>query len=846
VAAAVSAESPATESPGAESPGAGPPPLVATYRLQLHPGFTLHDAAAVVPYLARLGVSHVYLSPVLHSAPGSTHGYDVVDHRFVDDELGGEEGFAALSAAARAHGLGVLLDIVPNHMATHPRSNRWWWDVLAHGPNSAFAHHFDIDWQPREEKLRDVVLVPVLGDQYGVALEDGGIRLDTSHDEVFVRAGEVELPLSPDTPVQPSEVEGYNADPLRLHSLLEQQHYRLAHWRTARTELDYRRFFDVTDLVGLRVEEPDVFAAVHQRAIGWLRAGDIQGLRVDHPDGLRDPTAYLEQLRQAAGPDAWLLVEKILAPDEVLPLSWPVDGTTGYEFVDFALGLLVEPGAEPHFNERYRDFVGETDSWEQSVETAKRLVLDEILVAELQRMTDLVAATTERHLEHRDHARDDLRLAVRELAVAWPVYRTYLRAGETPSATDRLVVTTARDLAITRRPDVDDSIDFVVAFLLGDIDDPDSGEITARFQQLTSATTAKGVEDTAMYRWHRFVAHNEVGGDPGRFAVAPDVAHTEFARTQTSTPRTMRTTSTHDTKRGADVRARLAAVTHHAYLWGSAVARWRTLTERYRDDGIPGRNLEYLLYQTLVGAWPIDGDRLGAYLEKAGREAKVMTSWLSPDAEYEQSVERFVEQILADVDFVADLEGFITSIDETSRVISLGYDLLLLAAPGVPDLYQGTELWDRSLVDPDNRRRVDFGRRVELLDALDGAEEPPGSARDAGVEKLALRRAALALRRRQPQSFGPDGTYRPLAGAGVYAEGVFAFGRGDDVVVVLTRTPSRHVEGWEDTTLTLPPGSYRDVLRASSSGAEPPTHSGTIALSVLLDERPIALLERVP
>jgi (1->4)-alpha-D-glucan 1-alpha-D-glucosylmutase len=830
-------------------------PLVATYRLQLHPGFTLHDAATVAPYLARLGVSHVYLSPVLRSAPGSTHGYDVVDHRYVDDELGGEDGFTALTRAAHEHGLGVVLDIVPNHMATNARENHWWWDVLAAGSASRYAHHFDIDWEPREEKLRDVVLVPVLADQYGRVLEDGGIQLARRDGgEVVVRVGDIELPLSHDTPVAHDQIDGFNSDPALLHELLEQQHYRLAHWRTARTELDYRRFFDVTDLVGLRVEEPDVFDAVHERALGWLRDGSIQGLRVDHPDGLRDPTTYLQRLRAEAGEGTWLLVEKILGTDEVLPDTWPVDGTTGYEFVDFALGLFVEPTSENPFSERYREFVGETATWEEAVETAKRLVLDEILVAELQRVTDLVASTTERHLEHRDHARDDIRLAVRELAVACPVYRTYLREGEAPSPPDLAVVTIGRDLAANRRPDVADTIDFVVALLLGQLDDPAAGEVMARFQQLTSAATAKGVEDTAMYRWYRFVAHNEVGGDPGRFSVSPDTVHESLARAQVTSPQAMLTTSTHDTKRGADVRARLAALSHHAYPWGSAVARWRTLTERFRTEGVPDRNLEHLLHQTLVGAWPIGTDRLGPYAEKAMRESKGPTSWLRPDDDYELAVQTFLREILADPDFVVDLDGFVESLAGTSRVITLGYDLLLLTAPGIPDLYQGSELWDRTLVDPDNRRPIDYDRRsalLELLEQHDGPDARPNSgavaaALSEGIEKLALRRTALAVRRRHLASFGAQGSYRPLTATGLYADGVFAFARGDDVVSVITRTPSRHLEGWEDTALVLPEGSYRDALStATATGpGEAGVLSGTVALRDLLTTWPVALLER--
>ncbi|HUQ16740.1 MAG TPA: malto-oligosyltrehalose synthase, partial [Candidatus Saccharimonadales bacterium] len=762
----------------------------ATYRLQLHDGFTFTDAAGVVPYLAALGISHLYLSPIMRAGAGSAHGYDVLDHSTVSPALGGETGFLELASVARSHGLGVVLDVVPNHMSIL-FGNTWWWDVLKHGRVSSFARAFDIGWDGPEAKLRDQILLPVLGDQYGREVDRGTIRVTAEGDAVEVRYGDHRFPVSPESVAglaghDAAALDRLNTDPEALHAFLEAQHYRLARWTVGDEELVYRRFFDIKELIALRAEDPDVFDAVHEIPLRLIRAGAVDGLRIDHPDGLRDPAGYFARLR-AAAPDTWIVAEKILGPQERLRDDWPVDGTTGYDFAAQVGGLFIDPAAEPVLDAAYRTFTGDVSSFTETAYVAKHEVLRRSLRADVERLTELLVRICERHRRHRDHTRRDIQQAIRELAAQLPVYRTYVRPGTAESAEDVAILDAAVSAAAARRPEIDpELLAFIHGLALLRVPGDLEADFALRLQQLTAPAAAKGVEDTAFYRYTRFAATNEVGGDPGRFAVAPRVFHARQAAQAERWPRTQLATSTHDTKRSEDVRARLAVLSEVPEEWAAAVRRWSEGNRRHHAGGAPSPSLEWLYYQTLVGAWPIDAERAGAYLEKAAKEAKQETSWVDPQPAFDAGVRHFVAATLADPAFVTDLEAFIAPLIAPGRVNALAQTLLKLTAPGVPDLHQGTELWDLSLVDPDNRRPVDFGRRQELLAALDGLTPAAIQARgDDALPKLQVVRAALAARTRAPAAFA--GSYLALDAMGERADHVVAFVRGDLALPIVPR-----------------------------------------------------------
>jgi (1->4)-alpha-D-glucan 1-alpha-D-glucosylmutase len=907
------------------------PPL-ATYRVQLHAGFTFDDVAGLAGYLADLGVTHAYCSPYLQSVPGSLHGYDVVDHHRLDADRGGEEGFARMVAALAAHGLSHVADIVPNHMAAHPRSNAWLWDVLENGPSSRWALFFDIDWNPPDERLRERVLLPVLGDHYGRVLEAGGITVERDGGSFLVRAGEVVVPVSPRTlddllaqaatasgsdelasiavalgrlpPASATDeasveerhrdkevlraalarlleedprlaedvdcaVADLNASPDALDELLQRQNYRLAHWKVAGQELDYRRFFDVADLVALRTEDPRVFAATHELILALVAEGAVAGLRIDHPDGLRDPHGYFARLSQRARPGVWIVAEKILSGGEELPAGWAaagLAGTTGYEFLNLVTGLFVDPAAEGALTKLYAELTGEPAEFGTVAAECKDLVLRQTLAADVNRITNLLLVVGERHRRARDFTRRDLYQAVREVAASLDVYRTYVRPGADPDPADVARLEAAAAAAAERRPDVDPD---VFPFLLDVLalrlpSDTVAAEVAMRFQQLTGPVMAKGVEDTAFYRYHRLVALNEVGGEPGRFGRGVDEFHAHNSMVARSWPASMLTTSTHDTKRSEDVRARLVLLSEIPDRWAEAVRRWAAANERHRSPGgAPDRNLEYLVYQTLVGAWPIGVDRLLAYVEKAAKEAKQHTSWTDPDPGYEAAVRSFVEGVMADDAFLADLAGFVAPLVRATRVTSLAQTLLKLTAPGVPDVYQGCELWDHSLVDPDNRRPVDYELRRRALAAVRdvGPEEAWGRFAEEGGVKLWLIRRALAVRARRAAAFGGEGGYQPLAASGPQAERVVAYARGGPDVVVLVPRLALGLEaagGWGGTVLALPPGRWRDALGngpvvegpvakgpvVEGPVVEGPVVEGPVAVADLLARFPVALLER--
>jgi (1->4)-alpha-D-glucan 1-alpha-D-glucosylmutase len=877
----------------------------------VQPAFGFDDVTAIAPYLHRLGVSHLYSSPYLQAGSGSTHGYDVIDHSTVNTELGGEKGHERMCAALGANELGQVLDIVPNHMAI-VGGNRWWWDVLENGPSSQYASYFDVDWDPPEAKLRNTVLMPILGDHYGRVLEAGEFRLQRDGGAFTVHYYDHVLPVAPRSlddllagaarrcrsmeleslatffgrlppswatdrasvrerhrdkeflresldrllreepgvaEAVDSEVAAVNANPDRLDGLLERQNYRLAFWRTAGRELDYRRFFDIHTLAALRMEDEAVFMDTHELLITWLDRGVVDGLRIDHPDGLRDPEGYLRRLAREAGPNPWVVVEKILEPGERLPQSWPVAGTTGYDFAHRVGGLFVDPAGEEPLSEAYTAFTGETIDYEEVVYEKKHLVMAEVLSSEINRLTGLAIDACEHHRRYRDYTRHELHETLRELIAAFPVYRTYVVPGaEGPSPDDVAHVEQAAKLAKGRRPDLDAELfDFFVDILLGRHRGRVEDEFVARFQQVTGPVMAKGVEDTTFYTFNRLVALNEVGGNPGRFGTAPEEFHDGNEHIARNWPGTLLATSTHDTKRAEDTRARIALLSEIPTRFAAVVAEWSRMGDRHRaNPELPDRNAEWLLYQTLVGAWPLSADRAVAYMEKASKEAKEHTSWVDPVLAYDEALHRFIEGILGDPEFVASLEAFVTPLVEPGRITSLAQTLLKLTSPGVPDIYQGCELWDHSLVDPDNRRPVDFAAREALLTEAESIPAPsavwPARA-DSGLSKLLLTHRALHLRSRRPEFFCVGSGYRRLAASGPRSAHAVAFARSNQagvegVVAVAPRLVLGLGDNWSDTTLQLPDGRFTDVLDGKR------TFTGEVSLHDLLGPFPVGLLER--
>jgi (1->4)-alpha-D-glucan 1-alpha-D-glucosylmutase len=635
-----------------------------------------------------------------------------------------------------------------------------------------------------------------------------------------------------------------NADGDAIDALLERQNFRLAYWKVAGQELDYRRFFDITTLIALRSENLFVFADTHEKMIELVREGKVAGLRVDHVDGLRQPAEYLRLLRHAAGPDTYLVVEKILEADETLRSDWAVEGTTGYDFAAGVNGLFVDPDGEAALDGIYASMVDRPTPYEALTHRNKHLVMREVLAADVNRITNLLVNVCERHRRHRDHTRQDLSRAVREVLACLDVYRAYARpGGAEPASEDVERVEGAVARAKERRPEVEeDLLTFLGEILLMRHPGPDEDDFTLRFQQLSGAVMAKGVEDTTFYQYNRLVSLNEVGGNPGRFGTSVETFHADNARVARDWPATLLATSTHDTKRSEDVRARISLLSEIPEEWGAAVARWVEMNTRHKHDhtngGMPDRNAEYLLYQALVGAYPLTTERAVAFMEKASREAKQHTSWVDPVPAYDEALAGFVRAVLADGGFTADLAAFTEPLVAPGRQTSLAQTLLKLTCPGVPDIYQGTDLWDLSLVDPDNRRPVDYDARRLLLDKVRSATaaEVLGWA-DEGAPKLWLTHRTLDVRRRLEATFAGGG-YQPLPVSGARAANVVTYLRGDEVAVVVPRLVMGLRDGWADTAIDLPPGRWFDELGGTTAD------EGPVSLAALLSGFPVALLVR--
>jgi len=795
----------------------------ATYRLQLHRGFTLRDVLRRVPYFADLGVSHLYLSPLTTACPGSTHGYDVCDPTRLNPELGTEEDLAALVSELRGHGMGLVVDIVPNHMGTCGRHNPWWWDLLKYGPASRYARYFDVEWEAPIPDCRGRILLPVLGDRYARVLARGELALVGEEGEVTVAYHEHRFPLDPETLPEPAglddrELAAWSADPDKLHALLERQHYCLAWWRRGTRELNYRRFFDIASLAGVRVEDPEVFEAGHALIRRLYENGWIDGLRVDHPDGLRDPSAYFQRLRELT-PKAWIVAEKILQPGETLPENWPVDGTTGYEFIRRVTGLFVDPAGEGPLTDFYTRFTGEPSDFATVLEHSKRLVLDELLVADVQRLVRLLQDLTERHWRYRDLSEEELRAGITGLICQLPVYRTYLQPSREKAApSDETVLARTIERARQRHPDLPTEVfDLLEQLLWLRLSGPVEEDFVLRFQQLTGPAMAKGAEDTACYRFNRLIALNTVGGDPACFGLSPETFLQECRESAKRWPHSMLATSTHDTKRAGDVRIRICLLSEIPDRWTQAVRTWSAMNEKHRRNGRPDRNLEYFYYQTLVGAWPLSPDRACTVMIKAAREAKQHTSWLQPDAAYEQALEHFVRATLADTEFLAALEAFLQPILEAWRIHALAQTLLELTAPGVPDIYQGDELWELSLVDPDNRRPVDFDLRERMLHEMTSMTvEEIWRRQEEGWPKLWVIQRTLQLRKEHPDPFRGDASCDLAEVRGDKAVHVVALLRGQRLAAVVPRLLLRRGGDWGDTTVRLPEGRWTNVFTGAT------------------------------
>jgi (1->4)-alpha-D-glucan 1-alpha-D-glucosylmutase len=959
-------------------PGGEPPIPAATYRLQLHRDFTFRDAAAIAPYLARLGVSHCYASPYLKARPGSRHGYDIVDHNALNPEIGSPEDYDAFVATLHTHGLGQILDIVPNHMGIGS-DNQWWVDVLENGPASLYAAFFDIDWRPLKAELRGKVLLPVLGDHYGQVLERGELKLALEPEKgaFHVQYYEHRFPIDPATyplmldhdsdrleqalssvherfveyqslsaafrklPTRAERdqervierardkevnkkrladlcgaeplvqrhleqvVEFYNAGGGgtrwdALHQLLEHQAYRVAYWRVAADEINYRRFFDINDLAALRMENQQTFYTTHRLVSELVVQGKVNGLRIDHPDGLYDPMAYYERLQSFVTAAAalsgsaprkealYVVVEKILASHEYLPADWPVHGTTGYDFANLVNGLFIDSRSQEALDRIYARFIRRSVDFDQLLADQKRLIMRVALSSELNVLANHVNRLSEADWYARDFTLNALRYTLREVVAFFPVYRTYIRAdGMTPE--DRRYIEWAVAQAKRRSTAADVSVfDFVKRILLleGISHLPEAYQrgaldFTMRFQQYTAPVMAKAMEDTAFYIYNRLISLNEVGGDPRRFGVSVSAFHRGIQERAKRFPYSMVTTSTHDTKRSEDVRARINVISEIPDAWRAAITRWsrinRSKKRRVEAAHAPDRNDEYLLYQTLLGAWPLeplDADALSVfrqrvedYLLKAAREAKVHTSWINPNVEYEEAVQEFVRALLGSEQslFLHDFTSFMRTVLYPGLCNALSQTLLKLTAPGVSDIYQGSEIWDFSLVDPDNRRPVDFERRDRMLRALESELHTPDAKRvhallerlEDGRAKLYTTWKALGKRRALDELFR-DGEYLPLAVNGTYAERVCSFarrhGRACVVVVAPRVTAALASEGglalgsvWRDTRIEVPQaGLYEDAFTGETVQSEQVGEGHTLAVSSVLAHFPVALLERKP
>ncbi len=934
----------------------------ATYRLQMHEEFTFADAAAVVPYLQQLGITDAYLSPIFEARPHSRHGYDVARHDCLNPELGGEQGFGKLTGALRQRGMGLLLDTVPNHMGVGNQSV-WWQDVLENGRASEFSGYFDIDWEPLKADMQNRLLLPILGKQYGEALEAGELQVAFEDGRALLKYFDHIQPLAPrplpmlfpqekdeewgvptkfralleelktlpphestdlgavagrqarlrelkprlhaalaDPALQPvlakaaAAMNGTPGDARsfdKLHALLEAQPYRLAYWRTSSEQINYRRFFDVNDLVGLRMENPEVFARTHTLIRKMLADGDVTGLRIDHCDGMFNPRVYLERLQQLCaaaqcfGPresdedpsgiepavleatrgsdwktlPLYCVVEKILEPGETLPQVWAVQGTSGYDFVHFANQFFIQPKNKARFDAIYAEFIGGRVNPAQIVYESKRSVMLNALASETQVLVNLLSHIVRADRRVRDFTDALLETAIRETIACFPIYRTYIDERGEYSEEDKRTIRMAIRIAKRRNPGVDASaFEYLQRVLLLEAR-PEGDErqiyFALKFQQLTGPVMAKGVEDTSFYVYFRFLSSNEVGSAMDAFGLKPELLHKANAQRLEFTPHAMLTTSTHDTKRSEDVRNRLNVLSEMPDEWEATVKRWAAQYAEFKtelEDGTvaPDANEEYLIYQTIVGAWPwlaVDQEgfagRVKEYLAKALSEGKVNVSWINPRPEYTEAVQGFAEKLLGSASFVKELEALLAGLRVHGAVNSLAQVVLKATSPGVPDFYQGTDMWDLSLVDPDNRRPVDYAHRVQMLARFgDGAHRDVLGNLEDGRVKLYTMQRVLGVRNAHRRAFD-EGEYTPVEVSD--PEHAFAFLRGGEVLVVIPRFTYTLTGGkgefplgsaWEEKQLQMPKGEWENAFTGALVAG------GPVKLAQLFEEFPVALFTK--
>ncbi len=946
---------------------------LSTYRLQFSRDFTFSQATELVPYLAALGISHCYASPYLRARPGSTHGYDIIDHNKLNPEIGTDEDFERFVSALHQQGMGQILDIVPNHMGVMGSDNAWWLDVLENGQASDYAGFFDIDWDPLKDELQGKLLVPILGDQYGTVLDNGELKLafDREKGEFSIFYRDHRFPVNPreyprilgrglerleqalsssredflemqslitafshlpsrreTSPNQreerirdkeihkrrlaalcakSEEIVGFLEQNVRelngtqgdsksfdeLHELVKVQAYRLAYWRVAADDINYRRFFDINDLAGLRMENESVFEITHRFVLDLLRQGKVEGLRIDHPDGLYDPAEYFRRLRrELKGEETYVVIEKILTGEEKIPEDWPVDGTTGYDFLNLVNGLFVDAESVGKMDRIYRAFIGVRVNFDNLVYRSKKIVMHNALASELNVLANALTRIALANRHTCDFTLNSLRDALGRIVACFPVYRTYISENHV-SETDRKYIVEAVECAKRQSPGSDPSVfDFVQDAMLlakaetqGNIYRSAVIRFAMKAQQFTSAVMAKGLEDTSFYRYHRLDSLNEVGGDPRRFGESVEGFHANMVERAKSWPNSMLDTSSHDTKRSEDVRARINVLSEIPAQWAKALRQWRELNrdkKRLVDDVLaPSRNDEYLLYQTLVGAWPFESelathscfhDRVKAYMLKAVREAKEKSSWANPNTSYETAVTAFVDAILCPGEgsngFVKSFTDFSQSTSRVGMFNSLSQTLLKLTCPGVPDIYQGNELWDLSLVDPDNRRPVDYSTRLNILHEMqkwpESAEHLKTHVRELinhmsdGRIKMYVTWKALCLRKQYPELF-LRGNYRSLNVQGPKAKHLLAFTRGyekSELIVAVPRLCSKLFSGngessaiqdwWKETILELPPSAarrtYRNVFTGEQINLEPSGQASHLPADALFAEFPLALL----
>jgi (1->4)-alpha-D-glucan 1-alpha-D-glucosylmutase len=936
-----------------------------TYRLQFNRWFTFAQAREIVPYLRALGVSDIYASPYFQAGSESMHGYDITDHNQLNTAIGSREEYDAWIAELRTHGMGQVLDFVPNHMGVMQPGNKWWMDVLENGPSSIYAPYFDIDWLPQKEDLRDKVLLPILTDQYGRVLERGEFKVRFEEGAFYLEYANQNLPIAPGTyrfilelaleylaeykdepfyaefqsiltalehlprrtetdPEKIAErtrekeivkrrierrcqeasqiqrgiekalalINGRPGDPRsfdRLDELLNAQSYRLAFWRVAAEEINYRRFFDVNDLAAIRMEVPEVFEAAHQLVVDLVRTGAVTGLRIDHPDGLYLPREYLEtlQLRCAKalglplpkdGRAVYMIVEKILTGAEKLRGDWPVHGTTGYDFTNQLAGVLVDSSAEAAITKAFHRFIGHTVHFGHLVYAKKRLVMRIALANEVEVLGSMLDRLSEKNRWYRDFTFEALARAVRETIACFPVYRTYLAPGQPVSEEDRQVIERAIAAAKRRNPAIEESIfNFVRDILLFRF--PENLDAQAReehmhfvlkFQQFTGPIMAKGLEDTVFYIYNRLAALNEVGGEPQQFGLSIDAFHQRNLDRHFNWPATLLATSTHDTKRSQDVRARMVAISEIPEGWRRSLPKWRMATRRWKktvaETEAPDADEEYLLYQTLLGTWPMDAkgtpepkvgadyvQRIQNYMTKALNEAKLNTSWIQPNEEWLAATREFVAKILEPTSRNKFLPLFLPVAEQIARlgaINSLAQVLLKLTSPGVPDIYQGNEIWDFSLVDPDNRRPVDYKLRAEMLSCL-STKTPEELLQDwaDGRIKMFLTQRALHFRSEHADLFR-NGDYLPLRASGALSDCVVAFARKLDrqwVILIVPRLSSRVGfppigDKWKDTSIELPEGFPLERWRQIFTGHELWIKDRQIRLADAMSMLPFAMI----